>query len=218
MRLKGKLSNWNDQKGYGFVEPLSGGQRVFVHIKAFANRHGKRPADGDLIVYQQVKESSGRYSAVDVQFSQILNQAASRAHLAKNRSNKTNWWGEVAIALLLTMVSYTIYTVQLPWQAGLFYLAASFITFVFYAIDKSAAQAGRWRTQESTLHTLALFGGWPGGYIAQKTLRHKSSKKEFQTVFWITVFLNFIVLLWLLSEQGNGLLRNIIYQITVVMN
>ncbi|MEH6454645.1 MAG: DUF1294 domain-containing protein, partial [Psychromonas sp.] len=34
MKFQGKISNWQDGKGFGFVEPTGGGQRAFVHIKA----------------------------------------------------------------------------------------------------------------------------------------------------------------------------------------
>ena len=70
------------------------------------------------------------------------------------------------------------------------YLITSIITFLVYAQDKSAAKHNRWRTKESTLHSLALTGGWPGALLAQKILRHKSSKAAFQRVFWVTVVVN----------------------------
>jgi len=78
------------------------------------------------------------------------------------------------------------------------YLVASIIAFAVYAIDKSAAHNGRWRTRESTLHLLALIGGWPGALIAQKVLRHKSKKQSFQVIYWITVTVNCTVLVSLL--------------------
>lgn len=89
------------------------------------------------------------------------------------------------------------------------YALASLITFIVYARDKHAARRQRWRTQEKTLHLLALFGGWPGALLAQRTLRHKSSKTAFQTVFWGTVALNCGLLGWLVSAGGNRLLQQL---------
>ncbi len=78
-------------------------------------------------------------------------------------------------------------------------IALNLVTFFFYAHDKNAAQAGRWRVQESTLHLLSLCGGWPFAWLAQQTLRHKSRKTQFRTVYWVTVAGHFVVLLgWLL--------------------
>jgi uncharacterized membrane protein YsdA (DUF1294 family) len=51
-----------------------------------------------------------------------------------------------------------------------------------------------------------LFGGWPGALLAQRTLRHKSSKMEFQRVYWITVALNCAALGFLMTENGSDLL------------
>lgn len=34
MRLQGKISEWNDARGFGFVQPNGGGERCFVHIRA----------------------------------------------------------------------------------------------------------------------------------------------------------------------------------------
>jgi len=88
-----------------------------------------------------------------------------------------------------------------PANAGLlllgFYLAASIVTFIFYALDKAAAQSHRARTPERTLHMLSLLGGWPGALLAQKLLRHKSGKLSFQAWFWLTVVLHCVVAAWL---------------------
>ncbi|MBL1376176.1 DUF1294 domain-containing protein [Zobellella sp. CGMCC 1.18722] len=73
-----------------------------------------------------------------------------------------------------------------------------------YGLDKQAARQNLWRTRESTLHLLALAGGWPGALVAQRRLRHKSRKASFQLVFWLSVVANVGVLAWLLFDPGWG--------------
>jgi uncharacterized membrane protein YsdA (DUF1294 family) len=87
---------------------------------------------------------------------------------------------------------------KLPIAVVVLYFAASAATFVAYAIDKSAATRDTWRIRESTLHLLAVIGGWPGALVAQQALRHKSRKPSFRTTFWFTVLLNCAGLAWLL--------------------
>ena len=90
------------------------------------------------------------------------------------------------------------------WMAA-FYVSASLFTFIAYAIDKSAAGRGGWRTPESTLNALAMAGGWPGALLAQQVLRHKSAKVEFLAVFWVTVVVNVAAFVLLCSPAGHAL-------------
>jgi len=87
-------------------------------------------------------------------------------------------------------------TTWLPILAG--YGVLSLISFFAYAWDKKAARRGEYRIAERSLHLLDLVGGWPGGWLAQKTFRHKCSKPAFQRVYGLTVLLNVAMLAWLL--------------------
>jgi len=66
----------------------------------------------------------------------------------------------------------------------------SLVAFVAYGFDKQLAKAGARRVPEKTLHTLALFGGWPGALAAQRLFRHKTQKRKFRMVFWFVVFVH----------------------------
>jgi len=101
----------------------------------------------------------------------------------------------VASLFLATICAFALRG-TLPMAVAALYVAASLAALVAYAIDKSAAQRGSWRTRETTLHVLALVGGWPGALIAQAAFHHKSRKVSFQVAFWLTVALNFGALMW----------------------
>jgi uncharacterized membrane protein YsdA (DUF1294 family) len=66
----------------------------------------------------------------------------------------------------------------------------SAITYFVYAWDKRSARANGQRTPEITLHLLELLGGWPGAFVAQHRLRHKTAKAGFQIIFWLIVALH----------------------------
>lgn len=85
-----------------------------------------------------------------------------------------------------------------------YYLIASVLAFVVYAVDKYAAVKGRWRVREATLHLLALAGGWPGALVAQRLLRHKTRKRAFQWMFRVTVVINCCAAGWLLTLDTDG--------------
>ncbi|THC45017.1 DUF1294 domain-containing protein [Massilia sp. Mn16-1_5] len=93
---------------------------------------------------------------------------------------------------------------NLPWLVGAAYLVTSLTCFVAYAIDKSAARNGGWRTPERTLLLLGLVGGWPGGMLAQQWLRHKTAKRSFRQLFWFTVVANVTGFLWLSARMAGA--------------
>lgn len=63
MRSKRKITTWNDQQGYGFILPSSGGKQVLVHIKASGNRN-RRPAISQLLTYALSCDKEGRPCAI----------------------------------------------------------------------------------------------------------------------------------------------------------
>jgi len=78
------------------------------------------------------------------------------------------------------------------------YVAMSFVSFVTYARDKSAARRGRGRVRERSLHLIDLLGGWPGALVAQHVFRHKRRKPSFFLVTWLIAagHVALIVMFW----------------------
>lgn len=198
MRTKGTIASWNEDKGYGFISPLSGGKQVFIHISAFSNR-GRRPQAGQIVTYGIATDKQGR-------------PCAANATLAGDRlpEPKAKRRGTISIAiatLFIGLVGASVFAGRIPAAIFSLYVLASLVTYGAYALDKSAARKGKWRTQESTLHFFALAGGWPGALIAQQTLRHKSRKESFRLIFWVTVVLNLGGFLWLFGTTGSEVLN-----------
>jgi uncharacterized membrane protein YsdA (DUF1294 family) len=90
-------------------------------------------------------------------------------------------------------------------------VVVSLYTFFAYRSDKRRAQAGEWRIPESTLHTAELLGGWPGGFLAQRAFRHKTSKASFQFTFWLIVFVHeYLAFDWLLQWKFTSELMGLV--------
>jgi uncharacterized membrane protein YsdA (DUF1294 family) len=80
-------------------------------------------------------------------------------------------------------------------------LVVGILTFAAYWSDKRRARAGRRRIRERTLHLWSLVGGWPGAFVAQRALRHKTRDMRFLIVYWLTVALHLAgwgLAIWLL--------------------
>ena len=199
MRLQGKLVEWKDDKGYGFVVQNGGSERVFVHIRDFSAGQ-KRPVGNEIVTYEIGSDPKGRKQAKTVSFVGLT---------SKHSPQPGNLTLNLAAAFLVFVAVATALD-KLPLAVPGLYLAASLIAYFAYATDKSAAKQGAWRTPENTLHLLSLIGGWPGALFAQKKLRHKNRKVSFQAVFWVTVALNCAGLGWVMTPAGTGFLRQVL--------
>jgi uncharacterized membrane protein YsdA (DUF1294 family) len=85
---------------------------------------------------------------------------------------------------------------------ALLYGTASIAAFIVYAVDKRAARRGARRVAERDLLLLALLCGWPGAWLAQQTMRHKTQKPAFRLIFLgaaITNCLLFGLIIFLLN-------------------
>ncbi|RMH25074.1 MAG: DUF1294 domain-containing protein [Planctomycetota bacterium] len=68
--------------------------------------------------------------------------------------------------------------------------AACAVSFTQYALDKRAARLARRRIPETRLHAADLLGGWPAGLLARRLFHHKTRKRRFVAVFWLTAALH----------------------------
>ena len=186
MRFSGRLKSWNTDRGFGFIEPDGGGQEVFVHISAVPTQL-RPPKPGQAFTFEVELNRDGKKRAANIGVAE-----RPRTPSRVQREARARWSLGSALVIPAFVVIYTAIAIKYgvsPWFA-VAYIVLSIVSLMLYAFDKSAAVAGRWRSSEQSLLALGLFGGWPGGLVAQQLLRHKSSKASFREAFWGTVMLN----------------------------
>lgn len=186
----GKVVEWNDAGGYGFVAPLDDlGRRVFFHVRSY-RKDGSRPETGELVKFRE-GVVNGRVQATAVRRAVA---PGNRPNVKPKQGHKATrvpaplqlvlalgWFGAVAWAALHgRLPEWVLY--------ALFVLCLA--TFLAYAIDKAAAGSRFRRIAEVELHLLELAGGWPGAVVAQQVFRHKTRKAGYRVAFWTMVWLN----------------------------
>jgi uncharacterized membrane protein YsdA (DUF1294 family)/cold shock CspA family protein len=198
IRCQGKITSWKDAQGFGFIAPSDGGPHVFVHIKSLP-RNATCPEVNNVVTYELSVNEKGQLRADNVAF------VGDRVALPP--SQDTGMSSHFAAAGYLAAVAMLVLFGKLPVVVFGACLGMSVLAFTAYGVDKSAARNNQWRTKESTLHILALAGGWPGALMAQQVFRHKLKKQAFQVAFWFTVVINCAALGYLLSSSGANMLR-----------
>ena len=186
MRFEGRVKSWNAERGFGFIEPTLGGQEVFLHISAVPTAL-RPPTIGQAFSFEVELNRDGKKRAANLGVPRPIRTAEQRRGSQPVSMSPAS---VVAIPLFLAI----FVAVAALWRVSIWvavgYLALSAAAVIAYAIDKSAARSGAWRSSEQSLLLLGLAGGWPGAIVAQQLLRHKTRKASFQLAFWGTVFLN----------------------------
>lgn len=195
VKLTARIVEWNAGKGYGFVSFEK--HRIFVHQRDFVVKH-KRPEVGDVLEFVLGKDDKGRFCAQRVEH--------------HNDGGRIRFWHLLVLLPLLAAPGYALWKLAGHSDWRLVYGCAggmSAIAYLMYWLDKLRARHGEWRIAESTLHLVALLGGWPGAFLAQQHFRHKTSKLRFHLLFWMIVTLHQFVAVdylrdWTVSRAANA--------------
>ena len=219
-RTRGTVRMWDDEKGFGFIEPEDGGADVFLHMRALGG-NTVRPASGALVTYCVTTDEIGRPRAVFARVEtggrraeptfrplpipvQPRHAPGPLRRQQGLRGSQSVGWAFVGSAGFIGTLAGAAHFHYLEWWVPAAYGAASSLTFVAYAWDKVRAMDGGWRVAENTLHFLELLGGWPGALFAQRCLRHKTAKLGYQVIFWLIVTAHLGLWAWWVVGRGKS--------------
>ena len=194
----GVLTEWNDERGYGFLAPDAGGPRVFLHVKALAPA-ARRPRLGEHFRYLPTTDERGRpRAAMAVQTDTLSEKRPLPFHHWLLKS--LVWLWPLALIPPLAMIGWTG---SLLAGVALAFAQNSLMTMLFYVEDKHLAQYKYWRIPEKLLHIWEFLCGWPGAWYAQHVFWHKRSKTNYMIVFWLCVLLNIgcVALLFVVDQH-----------------
>lgn len=107
MRIRGRLTKWNDERGFGFVELSPRSEEIFVHISAFP-KDGVRPRVGELISFDVRQRPDGKKRAEKVA-RRRARRSESKPLARPNRSSVGSLLAIIAIGALVVF-GYGVYT------------------------------------------------------------------------------------------------------------
>ena len=117
-RIDGKLKTWNEDKGFGFITPLNGGQDVFVHISSYPRRGGK-PVVGEALSFEVSLNADQKKKAVNVQRpEQLHGKSASPRRLNSSGRRGGSFFGAVASIAFIGVLIFFGYQALMPRLKG----------------------------------------------------------------------------------------------------
>jgi uncharacterized membrane protein YsdA (DUF1294 family)/cold shock CspA family protein len=195
MAQSGRLVQWNDDRGFGFVEGADG-QRLFVHVSSI-DRIATRPRVNDSVTFVPGRGPDGRPQARSVRIlgANPAPAAAVRRRGSVERREALDWRIPAAFVLALLLLAGLVLE-RIGWPVVLAYGGMGLVSFLAYRADKTFAETGHWRISEVTLLALDLCLGVIGGLLGQALSRHKTRKQSYVAA---TVLITMVHLLWLVG-------------------
>lgn len=117
-RIDGRLKTWNEEKGFGFIKPLNGGQDVFVHISSYPRRGGK-PVVGEALSFEVSLNTDQKKKAVNVQrpgHTHGISASSRRAN--SSRRSGGSFLGAVASIAFMGVLIFIAYQTLTPRYKG----------------------------------------------------------------------------------------------------
>ncbi|WP_032048052.1 DUF1294 domain-containing protein, partial [Acinetobacter sp. 1566109] len=162
---------------------------------------GPRPIIGCALEYLVILDERGRFRAQQVTYLKA-SQTRKASKSAKTESSfQAKPWSamQMGIVFYFVLMGIMSFIHVLPAYTLLFILMTNVLSYWLYSQDKEAAQLGNRRIPEQTLHIVSFLGGWPAAWWAQQKLRHKTQKQPFRKIYFCTIFLHLLLILWLIS-------------------
>lgn len=103
MRFDGTLTQWNDDRGFGFVTPAQGGQDVFVHISSFP-RDGRRPQLQERLSFELELNKDGKKRAVSVRRPEVSRPGARPSTPAQRSRPARSFFAQAVTVVMLVAV------------------------------------------------------------------------------------------------------------------
>lgn len=105
--IEGQLKTWNEDKGFGFITPLNGGQDIFVHVTNFPKVGGK-PRLGETLIFNVALNEDGKKKAINVQRLGVSQRISTPIRKVPVRRN-SSFLGRLASIALLAVLAFGSY-------------------------------------------------------------------------------------------------------------
>ena len=192
-RYQGRLIEWHDEQGYGFIQGISDPRhtRVFLHISHF-ERSGPRPIVGCVLDYQLGLDPQARPQALKVRY--VKAQQVQKP--AQSPAPQKLAFHPIYMLMTLYWVGLLVLShfQQLPNFSLLVILLINAYCYWLFYQDKQAAIAGKARVSEQQLLMLCALGGWTAAWFAAQHFRHKTQKQPFKTHFALSIVMHFALI------------------------
>ena len=174
--MRGKISQWKDDKGFGFILPEKGEEKLFFHISNVKNQ-SKRPQIGDIVLYEHERDIQGRLRAKGIRFESVISKPKKHAIIHTDPVKK-DIFDYLAIAVLVLCIIAIVYEEVVPAVI----LGVICMLLLRRQKNPKKKQFTCCRCHRNNFHSKRTIQAWNNGFIKlfcgschQKWLREKEN-------------------------------------------
>ena len=167
--MKGKITQWKDDRGFGFIVPDVGGEKLFFHISSVKNQ-ARRPQVGDVVLYDAIRDAQGRLKARGVVLEGItsrggVNRNTTEIYTEPPKKNIVDYISLLVAALSLAIGIYIYYRDGSLEKAAP--IGGLFIVSLFVLNRQKKPKENRFtcaRCKKTESHSRRSIGAWNSGF------------------------------------------------------
>jgi cold shock CspA family protein len=166
--MKGRITQWRDDRGFGFISSEEVDSKVFFHISSLTTK-AKRPEVGDSVIFITQTDSQNRLNATSVAIEGMDRAGSSHDNPSKVEPVSKNVFDYLFIAILLTSVALTgfAYFKTTSLESSIVFAIPAVIAFFFLSREKKpkskSFQCAKCRRPE--LFNPRTIKAWNNGFI-----------------------------------------------------
>jgi len=123
--MKGKVTQWKDDKGFGFIQPDDGSEKLFFHVSSVRTK-ARRPQVGDSVLYESMRDSQQRLKAKGVVIEGVSKDShfSTKKRTVQTEPPKKNAVDYISILVFLVSLSaagfefYRSNVIESSWPFG----------------------------------------------------------------------------------------------------
>lgn len=168
--MKGKVTQWKDDKGFGFIQPDDGSEKIFFHVSS-VKTNARRPQVGDQVLYETMRDSQQRLKAKGViiegiQESSRTSSGGRPVRIEPPKKNALDYFLILVVLLSISASSFEFYrtnSIEISWP----FIVPAVIAFFILSRQKKpkekSFQCSRCRKVEE--YDSRTIQAWNNGFV-----------------------------------------------------
>ena len=190
--MRGKITQWKDEKGFGFITQNNNRESIFFHISSMKEQ-SNRPQIGDTVIFQMVRDSQNRLQAktVVIEGGVVKNRQNNKRHIDTEPPTKNVLDYTLIIAFIISLaVSVYIYYQEGNIENAIPYVIPAIFSVLLLSRQKKPKNNyySCIRCKKVSKHSRRTISAWNRGFVKlycsschQKWAAKKSKKNTYKS-------------------------------------